>query len=104
MAVMVSPVVMPRVLGPVVKVQVEAVPRRAKVPRPRSVLVVVSKKSTLPAVGAMLPPVTVTAAVNVTGVPYGAEGRELLTIVVVGLAVTVSVTVPRLPLKPLPGE
>ena len=67
---MVSPAVTLKVFTPVAKVQVEIVPALLpKAPSPRSWLVVVSKKSTLPAVGAVEPLLAVTVAVKVTAVP-----------------------------------
>ncbi len=81
---MVSPAVTLKVLTPVVNVQVEAVPvLLPNVPAPRSVPVVVSQKSTLPAVGAVLPDWADTLAVKVTGVPYTTEACEALTVIVV---------------------
>ena len=67
---MTSPAVTLNVLTPVVRVQGVAVPLLVpRTPFPRSVLIVVSKKSTLPAVGASVPLLADTVAVKVTVVP-----------------------------------
>ena len=70
---MTSAVVTLNVLAVVAKVQVELgllpLVLLPKVPSPRSVLVVTSKKSTLPWPGAALPLWAVTVAVKVTAVP-----------------------------------